>query len=133
MKVVTEHIEVDMALIKKLSGKLLPDMEVEMMLVKYYKYLVNEENDPIVEFTQYLLNEMHYTKGVVYEYSNIYKFFKERRYIHIVYYILGLIEITILNKIEPGFIDIECMDLTGTIGTFKITRGSNGFKQEDCD
>lgn len=103
---VEDKIVLDMTKFKNFSGKLVSDQPLELKLIEYYRLLSNEDNDPFILFTSYILKYL-YQDQEEHKYDEIVTFFKESYYVNVVMYFLDMLEIYILNKVGPDCIDIK--------------------------
>lgn len=123
--IVTDTVEINLTSIKKFTKRIIPNDDIELRLIELYRYIVNEDNDPIVSFTSMVLSAI-YKDNKLHAYEEITHFYKEKEYILLVNKFISYIEHIILNSIEPDFIDIVFSKyITNSdtiIAEFKISR-----------
>lgn len=101
-----ETIVLDLTSFKKITGRLVRDKPYELKLIDFYSFLSNEDNDPFTLFTNHILKEL-YQDNELHTYDDITAFFKESYYVNVVMKFLDTLEIYILNKMPPNFLDIK--------------------------
>lgn len=100
-----EYIDIDLTKFRNISGRLIPGEQVELKIIEFYRYIQNEDNNIFELFTKYLLKIL-YKDDIDRDYYEIYTIYKEKFYIHTVNYFNELLDMYILNKIDPIFVDI---------------------------
>ena len=101
-----ETVILDLTSFKKISGKLIQDKLYELKLIEYYSFLSNEDTDPFIMFTTYILKEL-YRDNEIHKYDEIITFFKESYYVNVVMRFLDMLEMYLLNNVSPECLDIK--------------------------
>ena len=98
-------ITVDLSDLIPKIGELFENEKVELKLIEFYRFLQDENNSPFTLFNKYMLSH-YYKEDQIKSPTDIYFFIKDKIYINKVKYFLDQIYITILDYVNPEFVDV---------------------------
>lgn len=113
------EIQIDTNKLKKYAGKLIPDVEIEMELVKLYRYCYNRNNDPIKTFTNIYLQYV-YKDTKDRDITDVDTFMPMNVYITKLYNFYSILEMLILRATTPDFNNITFDRLEDNIAYYKV-------------
>jgi len=99
-----ELVTIDLSRLLTMKNRLSISDKYELKLVEMYNY--KHQEDTITNFTNYVLGCIYY-EHKEYQFTDINTFYKEKQFTHVILSYIDMLEIIILNSIEPDFIDIK--------------------------
>ena len=99
-----EYVDIDLSSLYKLSGNLIPDMNIELRLIELYSY--SNRTEIFNRFTEIVLKEVYYYQEVKEPLKEINKFFKYKVFLSTVTKFINFIEIIILKELANDKINL---------------------------
>ncbi len=99
-----EYVDIDLSSLYKLSGNLIPDMNIELRLIELYSY--SNRTEIFNRFTEIVLKEVYYYQEVKEPLKEINKFFKYKVFLSTVTKFINFIEIIILKELSNDKINL---------------------------
>ena len=100
----TEYVDIDLSSLYKLSGNLIPDMNIELRLIELYSY--SNRTEIFNRFTEIVLKDVYYYQEVKEPLKEINKFFKYKVFLSTVTKFINFIEIIILKELSNDKINL---------------------------
>ena len=100
----TEYVDIDLSSLYKLSGNLIPDMNIELRLIELYSY--SNRTEIFNRFTEIVLKDVYYYQEVKEPLKEINKFFKYKVFLSTVTKFINFIEIIILKELANDKINL---------------------------
>ena len=99
-----EYVDIDLSSLYKLSGNLIPDMNIELRLIELYSY--SNRTEIFNRFTEIVLKDVYYYQEVKEPLKEINKFFKYKVFLSTVTKFINFIEIIILKELANDKINL---------------------------
>ena len=99
-----EYVDIDLSSLYKLSGNLIPDINIELRLIELYSY--SNRTEIFNRFTEIVLKEVYYYQEVKEPLKEINKFFKYKVFLSTVTKFINFIEIIILKELSNDKINL---------------------------
>ena len=99
-----EYVDIDLSSLYKLSGNLIPDMNIELRLIELYSY--SNRTEIFNRFTEIVLKDVYYYQEVKEPLKEINKFFKYKVFLSTVTKFINFIEIIILKELSNDKINL---------------------------
>jgi hypothetical protein len=101
-----KYIDIDLTNLRNLSGKLDPEVPLELLLVTHYK-MVNDNSKNTMEIVTGLISKHLYKSDTIGDYNDILTFFKEKSFSTHIIKFYSMLEHLILKEVSPYVVDVE--------------------------
>ena len=114
--------EVDFIELKSKLGVLIPGTRLELAIIRFYKLVVDRDNNMVTNINNYIANKLYNTKDKKYTYADLLERVDEKHYNNTMFKFIGHLETILLRNTTPDIIDIEyvgVVDLDRMLFKFK--------------
>ena len=103
--------EIDLIKLKPKLGILIPGTRLELAIIRYYKLIVDRNNNMVTNINNYIANKLYNTKDKKYTYSDLMEKVDEKHYNNTMFKFIGCLESILLRNTTPNIIDIEYTEM----------------------
>jgi len=105
MKIVEKKI--DLSILRSKIGVLIPGTRLELSIIRFYKLIVDKDNNMVTHINNYIANKLYNTKDKKYSYSDLMERVDEKHYNNVMFKFIGYLETILLNNTTPDVVDIK--------------------------
>ena len=99
--------EIDLSILKSKIGVLIPGTRLELAIIRYYKLIVDNDDNMVTHINNYIANKLYNTKDKNYSYSDLMERVDEKHYNNVMFKFIGYLETILLNNTTPDIVDIK--------------------------
>ena len=103
--------EIDLSPLRSKLGVLIPGTRLELAIIRFYKLIVDKDNNMVTNINNYISNKLYNTKDKKYIYTDLLERVDEKHYNNVMFKFIGYLETILLGNSTPNIIDIEYVEV----------------------
>jgi len=101
-----EYVDINLSKLLPEMGKMVPGVNMEMAIIRYYKKVVTDKYNTLELVNNYVCNYLYMTKDVKYNYSDLIGMVKISNYDNKMFAFHNLLEHVIARNVNPYVKDV---------------------------